>query len=163
MHDGSKFSRLSKCREQMRFQARQHQGNPGSSAMVTQCYHRLPTSLTSGAPKDRMFPNTPEMSQMVFSRLQKPVWLIWNCPKNYLSVRVSQGNFGRHESFRWLFRLIRKCSLHLWVQSKVRGNEVALLSLENYRGPFVFIPKDLGDLFLTIIAIRKKLKKSAKD
>ena len=39
---------------------------------------------------------------------------------------------------------------------KVLGQEVALLSLENYRGRFVFtgfIPKVLGDLFLTIIAI----------
>ena len=26
--------------------------------------------------------------------LQKPVWLIWSCPKNYLSFRTSQGNFG---------------------------------------------------------------------
>ena len=37
--------------------------------------------------------------------------------------------------------------------AKVRGHEVALLSLENYRGRFVFIPKVSGDLFLTIIAI----------
>ena len=35
---------------------------------------------------------------MVFS------WLIWSHPKNYLSVRMSKGNFGRHESLRWLFR-----------------------------------------------------------
>ena len=31
--------------------------------------------------------------------------------------------------------------------------QVALLSSENYRGRLVFIPKVLGDLFLTIIAI----------
>ena len=31
--------------------------------------------------------------------------------------------------------------------AKVRGHEVALLSLENYRGRFVFIPKVSGDLF----------------
>ena len=46
----------------------------------------------SGAPNDRMFPNTPEMSQMprmVFPMLWKPVRLIWSCPKNYLSVRMS--------------------------------------------------------------------------
>ena len=35
----------------------------------------------------------------------------------------------------------------LWVRVKVLGQEVALLSLENYRGRFVFIPKVLGDLF----------------
>ena len=38
---------------------------------------------------DRMFPNTPEVSQMVFSVLWKPVWLIWSCPKNYLFVPMS--------------------------------------------------------------------------
>ena len=52
----------------------------------------------AGAPNDQMFQNTPEVSQMVFSVLQKPVWLIWSCPKNYLSVRMSQGDFGRQES-----------------------------------------------------------------
>ena len=75
---------------------------------------------------------------MVFSVLQKHVWVIQSCPKNFLSGRMSQANFGRHESFRWLFRLIRKCKLPLWVRSKVRGREVALLSLENFRGRFVF-------------------------
>ena len=35
----------------------------------------------------------------------------------------------------------------LCVRSKVRGHEVALLSLESYRAYFVFIPKILGDLF----------------
>ena len=107
----------------------------------------------TGAPNDRMFPNTPEMSQMVFSVLQKPVWLIWSCPKNYLYVRMSQRNLGRPESFRWLFGLIQKCQLPLWVRSKARGHEVALLSLQNHRGRFVFIPNVLGDFYLTIIAI----------
>ena len=27
--------------------------------------------------------------QMVFSVLKRPIWLIWNCPKNYLSVQMS--------------------------------------------------------------------------
>ena len=72
-----------------------------------------------------MFPKTPEGSQ-------KPVRLIWSCPKSYLSVRMSQGYFGRHESVMWLFRLIRKCQLPLWVRSKVRAHEIALLSEENY-------------------------------
>ena len=43
----------------------------------------------SGAPNDRMFPNMPEMCQMAFSTLWKPVWLIWSCLRNYLSVRMS--------------------------------------------------------------------------
>ena len=33
-----------------------------------------------------MFPNTPEVSQMVFSMLYTPVWIINFCPKNHLSV-----------------------------------------------------------------------------
>ena len=65
-----------------------------------------------------------------FSILQWPVWSIWSCLKNYSAVRMSQGNFGRHESFRWLFRLIRKCQLPSWVREKVRGHDVALLSLK---------------------------------
>ena len=77
------------------------------------------TDSSPGAPNDGMLSRTPEVSQMVFTVLWKPVWLIWSCPKNYLSVWMSQGNFGRHEGFRWLFRLIRKCQLPLWVQSKV--------------------------------------------
>ena len=51
------------------------------------------------------------VSQIVFSVLQRPVGLIWSCSKNYLSVLMSQENFGRFESFRWLFRLIRNCQL----------------------------------------------------
>ena len=43
----------------------------------------------SGAPNDPVFPNTSEMSQMVFSMLWKLVWLIWSCPKYYLSVWMS--------------------------------------------------------------------------
>ena len=35
----------------------------------------------------------------------------------------------------------------------VLGHEVALLSLENHRERFVFIPKVLGYLFLTIITM----------
>ena len=111
-------------------------------------YTRLRDSL-----RGTQRPNVSKYAKMVFSMLQKPVWLIWSCPKNYLSVRMSQRNFVRHESFRWLFRFIRKCQLPLCVWSKVRRHEVALLSSENYRGRFVFIPKVLGDLFLTIVAI----------
>ena len=45
------------------------------------------------------FPDTTELSQMVFPMLQNPVWLIWGCPKKYLSVRMSQGDFSGHENF----------------------------------------------------------------
>ena len=53
---------------------------------------RLLRRLTDSSPKapnDGMFPRTLEVSQMVFTVLWKPVWLIWSCPKNYLSVRKS--------------------------------------------------------------------------
>ena len=57
-------------------------------------------AFKSGAPNDRgIFPNKSEMSKMVLSMLQKPVWLIWSCPKNYPSVRMFKGNFGRLETF----------------------------------------------------------------
>ena len=45
----------------------------------------------TGAPNDRMLPRTPEVSQMVFTVLDKPLWLIWSCSKNYLSVSMSWG------------------------------------------------------------------------
>ena len=38
-----------------------------------------------------MLPRTPEVCQMVFTVLEKPVWLIWSCSKNYLSVPMSWG------------------------------------------------------------------------
>ena len=47
------------------------------------------TDSSPGAPNDGMLPRTPEVSQMVFTVLWKPVWLIWSCPKNYLSVWMS--------------------------------------------------------------------------
>ena len=81
-----------------------------------------------------------------FFVLQKPVCLIWSCPKNYLSVRMSQANFGRHENFKWLFRLIRKCQLPLWVPSRVRRHEVALLSFE-FQGTFCLCTEIFGRPF----------------
>ena len=41
-------------------------------------FHFVKKVMFTGAPNDRILPNTPEMSQMVFSVLQKPVWLIWS-------------------------------------------------------------------------------------
>ena len=40
-----------------------------------------------GAPNDRMFPNTSEVSQKVFSVLYKPVWLILSCPSLFGTLR----------------------------------------------------------------------------
>ena len=45
----------------------------------------------TGAPNDRMLQRTPEVSQMIFTVLEKPLWLIWSCSKNYLSVPMSWG------------------------------------------------------------------------
>ena len=101
----------------------------------------------SGAPNDRMFPNTPEVSQMVFSVLQNSVWLIWSCPKKLFICSDVLGEVWSSQKFQVAFSSYRKCQLPLWVRSRVRGRETALLSLGNSRGRFVFTPKVLGDLF----------------
>ena len=69
------------------------------------------------------------LRQMVFSLLQKPVWLIWSwtiylfgCLRGTLVVTKV---FGR-------FFVSSETQLPLTVRSEVRGHEVALLSLENY-------------------------------
>lgn len=65
-------------------------------------------TFKTGTFNDRMFPNRPKVSQMVFLVLQKRVCLIWSCPKNYTSVRMSKGNLSCQESLRWLFRKGRR-------------------------------------------------------
>ena len=58
----------------------------------------------AGAPNDRMFPSTTELSQMVFYVLWKPVWLIWSCPKigclrgTLIFTKVLSGFFVSSES-----------------------------------------------------------------
>ena len=42
------------------------------------------------APNDPMFPDTPEVPQMVFGMLYKLVWLTWSCPEINLFVGMSQ-------------------------------------------------------------------------
>ena len=98
-----------------------------------------------------MFPNTPEVSQMVFSLLQKPVWLIWSCHKNYLSVRMFQGNFGCHESLRWLFRLVGKRQLcfqgdvlSLYRNFQETFNFLTLISISWYQNVNNTTPRILG-------------------
>ncbi len=56
-----------------------------------------------GHPTAESFLNTLKVSKMDFSMLEKPVWLIWSCPKKYLSVRIFKKNFGLFESSRGLF------------------------------------------------------------
>ena len=61
---------------------------------------------------------------------------------------MSHGNFGCHESLRWLFRSSKSVSYPNGSGRKFEvRHEVALLSLENYRRRFVVIPKLLEDLF----------------
>ena len=103
-------------------------------------FHRL-YCKRSGAPNDRMFPNTPEVSQMVFSVLQKPVWLIWSCPKNYLYVRMRQGELCLSRKFQLAF------SSHPKVLATLEDIKQPCFHRKLYRGHFVFIPKVLGDLF----------------
>ena len=40
--------------------------------------------------------------------LEKLLWLIWGCLKNLFTCSDILGRFGRLESFRGLFRLIRE-------------------------------------------------------
>ena len=39
--------------------------------------------------------------------LFRPVWFIWSYPQNYLSIRMSLGDYSRLQSFRPLLRLIQ--------------------------------------------------------
>ena len=65
------------------------------------------SECNQGKPPPIMALSTLEVSQMVFSMLENPPCLIWSFPKNCLSVRLSQGNFDRLESFSYLYRFIR--------------------------------------------------------
>ena len=63
----------------------------------------------TGAPNDRMFPDMPEMSHMVFSMLFEAFLVSLELPQKLFLCSDVLGNFGRHESFRWLFCLTWKC------------------------------------------------------
>ena len=71
--------------------------------------------MTSGKPNDRMSLNTSEVSQIGFAKLQKSVWLIWSCPENVLSVRMS---LGTSPKFKVAF------SSHLKLLTTLRGPPV---------------------------------------
>ena len=92
----------------------------------------------------------PTMPQLMFSVCFRSllVWLIWSCRlKTIHRFRWLRKKFPRLErSFRWLLHLIRNSQLPRYVRSKVLGHKVAVLSLENSRRRFVFIPKFSGDL-----------------
>ena len=97
---------------------------------------------------------------MVFSVLQRPVWLIWNCPKNYLSVRMSQGNFGHFESSRSLFHLIQNCQLYILIGPIESSRKWSSLTMiRNFQWCFVFIPKFSGDTFCSNIIPNILVKK----
>ena len=49
------------------------------------------TIVNRGTPNGQIFANTPEVPQMVFTMCQKPVWLIWSCPKNSLLFGCLRG------------------------------------------------------------------------
>ena len=92
----------------------------------------------------------PTMPQLMFSVCFRSllVWLIWSCRlKTIHGFRWLRKKFPRLErSFRWLLHLIRNSQLPRYVRSKVLGHKVAVLSLENSRRRFIFIPKFSGDL-----------------
>ena len=70
--------------------------------------------------------------------------LIWSCPKKYLSVWMSLGNFGRLESFRCM-----AFSSHLKLLATLMDPDGSDRPFENMEETFClkFIPKFSGDHF----------------
>ena len=108
----------------------------------------------TGAPNNPMFPNTPEVSQMVFSMLQKPVWLIWSCHKNYLYGSHVLGELWLSRKSSVAFSSHQKvlATLNMGPVGSLRTSS-SFAFIRKLQGTFVLIPKFLGDVFLTIIAI----------
>ena len=81
--------------------------HPQSQLKSTQDVISPCSECNQGKPPPIMALSTLEVSQMVSSMLENPLCLIWSFPKNCFSVRLSQGNFDRLESFGCLYRFIR--------------------------------------------------------
>ena len=98
------------------------------------------------SPNDRMFSNASEVSKMIFSSLQKPFCVIWSWSKNYLPVWMCQGNFGQGLGFPSHPKLF----LPRWLQTKFRGHEIAVFSLEVYKfqSTFCLCNEISRDLFI---------------
>ena len=79
----------------------------------------MPNVKNLGAANDRMFSTDTRAgeTQIAFSILKKPFWIIWSCPENYLFVEMSKRNFGRLESFWLIFSSHPSLKANqLWVQ-----------------------------------------------
>ena len=82
-----------------------------------------------------MFPVSSEMSHMVFSTLFEAFLVNLELPsKLFLCSDVME--LWSSRKFQVAFSSLKV--LAKWVQQKVRGHEVALFSLENYRGRFLY-------------------------
>ena len=77
----------------------------------------------------RMFPDTPELSQMFFLYALEACLVNLELP--YLPVRMSKGNFGRQESFRWLFSSHPRVLLATLMGSGVINRSILILKCEN--------------------------------
>jgi len=77
----------------------------------------------------RMFTDTPEVSQMVFLYALEACLVNLELP--YLSVRMSKGNFGRQESFRWLFSSHPKVLLVTLMGPGESNRSILILKCEN--------------------------------
>ena len=105
------------------------------------------SECNQGKPPPIMALSRLEVSQMVFSMLENPLCLIWSFPKNCLSVRVSQGNFDRLESFRCVYRFIRGTVYEL-PMSPIKSKRIwrSLFSIRRFQRRFFLTLEFSGDL-----------------
>ena len=109
----------------------------------------------TGAPSNRMLQNTPEVSQMVFSVLQKPVWLIGSCQsKNYLSVRMFQGTLVATTESQMAFSSYRKvlATLNMGPVGSLRTSS-SIAFIRKLQGTFSPYTEIFRRPFLTVIAL----------
>lgn len=110
--------------------------------------------MSLGKPNDRTFLNTSEVSQIGFSMLQKSVWLIWSCPENVLSVRMSLGNFGRLQSLGGFFVSSETVSHPKGSPVESSRTRRSRASIKRFLGRVcLYFLNFSGDFFLTIITI----------
>ena len=106
--------------------------------------------MASGEPNDR----TSEVAQIGFSVLQKSVWLIWSCPENVLSVRMSLGNFDRLQSLGGFFVSSETVSHPEGPPVESSRTRRSRTSIKRFLGRVcLYFPNFSGDLFLIIITI----------
>lgn len=121
------------------------------------------TCQTHGHPTTECFQICHKFLRL-FSRsiLQKPVWLIWSCLIAIYMFRCLRGTLVVSKTFRCFFFGSRP-KLLATLMGPVEISRtwiVAVLSLEDWRGRFVFISKFSRDLFWKYHYVLSSVKKS---